>query len=34
VDIDNGNIWVEGMHQTLERLDQLCTSQPGTATHG
>ena len=32
VDIDNGNIWVEGMHQTLERLDQLCTSQPGAAT--
>lgn len=27
-DIDNGNIWVEGMHQTLERLDQLVT-RPG-----
>ncbi len=26
-DIDNGNIWVEGMHQTLERLDALCTRQ-------
>jgi hypothetical protein len=26
VDIDNGNIWVEGMHQTLARLDQLCAS--------
>jgi hypothetical protein len=33
-DIDNGNIWVEGMHQTLERLDQLCISQPGAATQG
>ena len=32
VDIDHGNIWIEAMHQTLERLDQLCTSQPGTAT--
>ena len=31
-DIDHGNIWVEGMHQTLERLDQLCTSQPRAAT--
>jgi hypothetical protein len=28
VDIDNGNIWVEDMHQTLERLDQLVT-RPG-----
>jgi hypothetical protein len=27
VDIDDGNIWVASMHQTLERLDQLC--QPG-----
>ena len=26
-DIDDGNIWVPSMHQTLERLDQLC--QPG-----
>jgi hypothetical protein len=26
VDIDNGSIWVEGMHQTLARLDQLCAS--------
>ena len=34
VDIDNGTIWVESMHQTLERLDQLCTSQPGAATQG
>ena len=33
-DIDNGTIWVEGMYQTLERLDQLCTSQPRAATHG
>jgi hypothetical protein len=33
-DIDNGNIWIEGMHQTLQRLDQLCTSQPGAATQG
>src|SRR5215469_1463899 len=24
VDIDNGNIWVESMHRTLERLNQLC----------
>jgi len=31
VDIDNGNIWVESMHRTLERLDQLCTRQPGAA---
>ena len=28
VDIDNGNIWVESMTRTLERLDELCTSQP------
>jgi hypothetical protein len=33
-DIDHGNIWVEDMHLTLERLDQLCTSQPGAATQG
>ena len=25
VDIDNGNIWVESMTRTLERLDELCT---------
>jgi hypothetical protein len=31
VDIENGNIWVEGMHRTLERLDRLCTSQPAAA---
>lgn len=31
VDIDNGNIWVESMHRTLERLDQLCTRPPGAA---
>ena len=31
-DIDNGNIWVDSMRQTLERLDQLCTSQPGAAS--
>jgi hypothetical protein len=31
VDIDDGNIWVESMHRTLERLDQLCTRQPGAA---
>jgi len=24
VDIDNGNIWVESMHRTLEWLNQLC----------
>jgi hypothetical protein len=28
VDIDYGNIWVDDMHQTLERLDQLVT-RPG-----
>ena len=33
-DIDNGSIWVESMHQTLQRLDQLCRSQPRAATHG
>jgi len=27
VDIDNGSIWVEGMRQTLERLDALCARQ-------
>jgi hypothetical protein len=31
VDIDNGNIWVESMTRTLERLDALCISQPGAA---
>ncbi|MGD0069837.1 MAG: hypothetical protein ABSB76_41310 [Streptosporangiaceae bacterium] len=31
VDIDHGNIWVEGMRRTLERLDGLCTGQPGAA---
>jgi len=31
-DIDNGNIWVESMHQTLQRLDQLCTSEPRPGT--
>jgi hypothetical protein len=31
VDIDNGNIWVESMTRTLERLDELCASQPGAA---
>jgi hypothetical protein len=28
------NIWIEGMLQALKRIDQLCTSQPGAATHG
>ena len=28
VDIDDGNIWVEGMRQTLERLDQLSATRP------
>jgi hypothetical protein len=28
VDIDNGNIWVESMTRTLERLDGLCARQP------
>src|SRR5215469_10692903 len=31
-DIDYGNIWIDSMHQTLERPDHLCTSQPGAAT--
>ena len=31
VDIDNGKIWVESMHRTLEHLDRLCASQPGAA---
>jgi hypothetical protein len=26
--IDNGNIWIDGMTKTLERLDQLC-ARPG-----
>jgi len=33
-DIDHGRIWVEGMRQTLERLDALCTrrgNQPSPA---
>jgi len=25
--VDNGNAWLEGMTKTLERLDQLCTTQ-------
>jgi uncharacterized protein YndB with AHSA1/START domain len=29
VDIDYGSIWVDDMRQTLDRLDQLCTGQPG-----
>jgi len=29
VDVDYGNIWVESMHQTLERLDHLCTGREG-----
>jgi RNA polymerase sigma-70 factor, ECF subfamily len=33
-DIDNGQIWVDSMHRTLERLDRLCTSQPRAATQG
>src|SRR5215471_21214225 len=31
VDIDNGNIWVESMHRTLERLDHLSTSREDAA---
>jgi hypothetical protein len=27
VGMDNGNIWVEGMTETLERLDALCAGQ-------
>jgi hypothetical protein len=34
MDIDNGQIWVDSMHRTLERLDRLCTSRPGAATQG
>lgn len=30
VDIGNGNIWIESMNRTLERLDGLCTRQPET----
>jgi hypothetical protein len=33
-DIRNGTIWVTSMRQTLERLDQLCTGQPGAAAQG
>jgi len=29
VDIDHGNIWVEGMRQTLERLGRLRAAPPG-----
>jgi hypothetical protein len=31
VDIDNGNIWIDSMNRTLERLDRLCARPPGTA---
>jgi hypothetical protein len=31
VDIGHGNIWVDEMHQTLERLDRLCAGRPGAA---
>jgi len=31
VDVDYGNIWVQSMHRTLERLDQLCTDREGAA---
>jgi uncharacterized protein YndB with AHSA1/START domain len=27
--MDNGNIWLESMAKTLERLDRLCTGQAG-----
>jgi hypothetical protein len=30
--MDNGNVWIEGMAKTLERLDALCArhvSEPG-----
>lgn len=30
VAMGNGNIWVESMTRTLERLDQLCARQPGS----
>jgi hypothetical protein len=33
-DIRHGTIWVKSMRQTLERLDQICTGQPGAATQG
>lgn len=28
-DMDNGNIWIETMTKTLERLDRLCAGQAG-----
>jgi hypothetical protein len=33
VDIDNGSIWVEGIRQTLERLDALCARQAAPGQH-
>jgi hypothetical protein len=30
-DIDNGNIWVESMRRTLERLDQACAGRSGAS---
>lgn len=33
-DIDYGRIWIEGMHETLERLDRLCASEGGRGTAG
>jgi hypothetical protein len=29
MDMDNGKVWIEAMTATLERLDALCTKQPG-----
>jgi hypothetical protein len=30
--MDNGNVWVESMAETLERLDALC-ARPETSPH-
>ncbi|MGP7999260.1 MAG: hypothetical protein ACLPKI_18385 [Streptosporangiaceae bacterium] len=30
IGMDNGSVWAESMARTLERLDALCTRQPGT----
>jgi len=27
--VDNGNVWVESMEKTLERLDEICTTGSG-----
>jgi hypothetical protein len=30
--MDNGNVWVQAMAATLERLDALCTGRAGPST--